>query len=90
MLPVVVNKFVITMLYLILSSLKRAIISTVNSTNFCLHIVFSFQNIVQVEEKMVEEKETSNTEVASSDDEEEIELEIGKFLSSMNMTVTVK
>lgn len=37
---------------------------------------------------MVEEKETSNTEVASSDDEEEIELEIGKFLSSMNMTVT--
>lgn len=53
-----------------------------------LHIVFSFQNIVQVEEKMVEEKETSNTEVASSDDEEEIEFDIGKFLSSMNMSVT--
>lgn len=54
-----------------------------------LHIVFfCFQNIVQVEEKMVEEKETRNTEVASSDDEEEIEFEIGKSLSSMNMTVT--
>lgn len=52
-----------------------------------LYNVFYFQNIVQAEDKKVEEKETSNTEVALSEDEDELEIEIGKFLSFTSIAV---
>lgn len=52
-----------------------------------LYNVFYFQNIVQAEDKKVEEIETSNTEVALSEDEDELEIEIGKFLSFTSITV---
>lgn len=57
-----------------------------------LYIIFSFrfQDIVQVEDKLVEEKEMTNTEAALSDDEEELDFEIGKFVSCTNITGSVK